>query len=320
MQPISKVSSVGGAVLVGGASRRMGTNKALVEIDGVKMAQRCVNALTEAGVSSVINVGGPPGVDWGLGASHVPDMWPGEGPLGGIITAMNHLVEELLVVVPCDLIAPSPSAISDLVEALGSGDLAVPVVGGREQWHTSVWRRESLDHLISEFRSGVRSIHRAADGLEVVRPAVPVGTGSAGPFDDADTPAELDRWRRRPDGEEPISSAQPIGDLMSVPQISVAELEAALADGAPLYDVREEHEFQAAHVDGGVLIPLGEVTQSLDRFHDDRRIYMICASGARSGRATEFLRANGFDAVNVAGGTNAWIQSGRPVKSEAPVD
>jgi len=105
---------------------------------------------------------------------------------------------------------------------------------------------------------------------------------------------------------------------MSVPQISVADLEAALAKGAPLYDVREEHEFHSARVEGGVLIPLGDVTQSLDRFHDDRRIYMICASGARSGRAAEYLRSHGFDAVNVAGGTNAWMESGRSVECGTP--
>jgi len=100
---------------------------------------------------------------------------------------------------------------------------------------------------------------------------------------------------------------------MPVPQISVAELENALAEGAPLFDVREEHEYATAHVDGGVLIPLGEVVESVDSFHDDRTIYLICASGARSGRAVEFLRSKGLDAVNVAGGTIAWINSGRPV-------
>jgi len=103
---------------------------------------------------------------------------------------------------------------------------------------------------------------------------------------------------------------------MPVPQISVAELENALAKGAPLYDVREQHEYASAHVDGGVLIPMGDVVESLDSFHDDRTIYVICASGARSGRVVEFLRTKGLDAVNVAGGTIAWIDSGRPVMSD----
>ena len=42
---------------------------------------------------------------------------------------------------------------------------------------------------------------------------------------------------------------------------------------------------------------------------------MICKSGGRSMKAAEFLAAQGRQAVNVAGGTNAWIDSGRSVES-----
>ncbi|HLT68969.1 MAG TPA: rhodanese-like domain-containing protein [Acidimicrobiales bacterium] len=42
----------------------------------------------------------------------------------------------------------------------------------------------------------------------------------------------------------------------------------------------------------------------------DRPVYVICAAGARSRRAAEVMRARGVDAVNVAGGTNAWIDAG----------
>lgn len=104
---------------------------------------------------------------------------------------------------------------------------------------------------------------------------------------------------------------------MPVPQISVAELEAALGNGAPLFDVREPHEYASKRVEGGILIPMGNIVDSLETFPDDRTIYLICASGARSGRAVEFLRSKGLDAINVAGGINAWVDSGRPVVSES---
>ena len=42
---------------------------------------------------------------------------------------------------------------------------------------------------------------------------------------------------------------------------------------------------------------------------------VVCAVGGRSGQAVGFLRSLGVDAVNVAGGTNAWHQSGRPVET-----
>ena len=99
---------------------------------------------------------------------------------------------------------------------------------------------------------------------------------------------------------------------MTVSEVSVDELESALQSGAPLIDDREVAEYQSGHVPGAVLIPLASVPSALDQFPSDRRAYIICRSGARSYRACEFLLDNGLDAVNVAGGTLAWISSGRP--------
>jgi rhodanese-related sulfurtransferase len=41
---------------------------------------------------------------------------------------------------------------------------------------------------------------------------------------------------------------------------------------------------------------------------------VICATGARSGRAVEFLNKQGYDTVNVAGGSKAWLEAGHPVE------
>jgi rhodanese-related sulfurtransferase len=51
---------------------------------------------------------------------------------------------------------------------------------------------------------------------------------------------------------------------------------------------------------------------------DVRTIYVICASGGRSLRAASALVASGLDALSVAGGTNGWAESGRPVVAGAP--
>ncbi|MBU6328413.1 MAG: rhodanese-like domain-containing protein [Acidobacteria bacterium] len=100
--------------------------------------------------------------------------------------------------------------------------------------------------------------------------------------------------------------------MADVPEIDVADLETIL-DDVHLVDVREPDEYTDGHVPGAVLIPLATVPDSLDRFPRDRTVHVICAAGARSARAVEFLRANGVDAVNIAGGTGAWISSGRSV-------
>ncbi len=98
-----------------------------------------------------------------------------------------------------------------------------------------------------------------------------------------------------------------------VPEVDVDQLEAARAEGAPVIDVRQPDEYDAAHVPGARLIPLNEVAARVQEVPSEGTVYVICQSGSRSARATDFLRRQGIDAQNVAGGTKAWVESGRDV-------
>jgi rhodanese-related sulfurtransferase len=98
-----------------------------------------------------------------------------------------------------------------------------------------------------------------------------------------------------------------------VPEISVDELAERLAGGQFLLDVRQPDEYVSGHVPGAVLIPLTEVPASVDQLRAHGPVLVICRSGARSLTAAEFLIGTGLDAVNVAGGTLAWMESGRDV-------
>ncbi len=100
---------------------------------------------------------------------------------------------------------------------------------------------------------------------------------------------------------------------MSIEEITVDELADLLADGARVIDVREPDEFAEARVPGVLLVPLGTVPQHVDDFQGEGTTYVICKSGGRSMQACEFVAAQGADVVNVAGGTMAWIASGRDV-------
>jgi rhodanese-related sulfurtransferase len=95
-------------------------------------------------------------------------------------------------------------------------------------------------------------------------------------------------------------------------EIDVTAL-AALGENAVVLDVREPDEYAAGHVPGAVLIPLGEVVQRLDEVPQGGPLHVICHSGGRSARATAWLEQQGVEAVNVAGGTSAWIAAGQPV-------
>jgi rhodanese-related sulfurtransferase len=102
---------------------------------------------------------------------------------------------------------------------------------------------------------------------------------------------------------------------MDVPEIDIAGLAKARADGAALIDVREPDEYTAAHVPGAVLVPLATVPVRLQDVPPEGPVYVICAVGQRSRRAAEFYRMRGIDAINVAGGTTAWIEAGEPVST-----
>jgi rhodanese-related sulfurtransferase len=98
---------------------------------------------------------------------------------------------------------------------------------------------------------------------------------------------------------------------MAVSEVSVDQLADLLAEGVRLIDVREPNEFEEARVPQAVLVPLGTVPDRIDAFRGEGPTYVICRSGARSMRACEALQDHGVDVVNVAGGTLAWLASGR---------
>ena len=101
--------------------------------------------------------------------------------------------------------------------------------------------------------------------------------------------------------------------LEPVPEISVDELADRLGDDVVLVDVREPDEYVAGHVATAIPIPLGEVPARSSEIPSDGSVYLICARGSRSRHAAEYLAGRGVRAINVAGGTIAWIESGRPV-------
>lgn len=98
-----------------------------------------------------------------------------------------------------------------------------------------------------------------------------------------------------------------------VPEIDLQRFASAHAGGAFVLDVREPDEYVGGHVPGAVLLPLAQVHRRLGGLPKGERVYVVCASGNRSKTAAGLLRAAGFDAVSVAGGTGGWIRQGRAV-------
>lgn len=96
---------------------------------------------------------------------------------------------------------------------------------------------------------------------------------------------------------------------MPVKQLTATELDSKIQNKEPLFllDVREPAEFEYAHIDGSMLIPLNQIPQRLREFDAEREIVIICHHGMRSMQAAHFLTQVGFKQVsNLVGGIDAW--------------
>ena len=146
----------------------MGTDKALLEVAGRPLARIVADALGAAGARQVIAVGGDHDALTALGLRAVPDRHPGEGPLGGVLTALAGVDHDVVVVLACDLPAADPTAVGAVVDALGAADVAAPLHDGRHELLHAAYHRRAEAHLRAAFDAGERAPHRAVRGLAVV--------------------------------------------------------------------------------------------------------------------------------------------------------
>jgi molybdopterin-guanine dinucleotide biosynthesis protein A len=181
-----------GAVLVGGQSRRFGTDKALADLSGRPLGSVAVTALRNTGIDPVVAVGGVAGQQ--LGLVTVPDRYPGQGPLGGLISVLAWARVGSVLLTTCDLAHITANDVGPLLEQaarLDAGpDGPVPVVAtveGRPDPSLALWPTEMLSVLLDRFGEGKRAFRAALDGVEWVG----VDTRAAA-LADVDRPEDLD--------------------------------------------------------------------------------------------------------------------------------
>lgn len=161
-------------VLTGGASERMGADKALLVVDGRPMAVRIADALWEAGCHPVWCQGGDLAALKELGLDAVADEAPGEGPVGAILSALRHGGGDI-VVAACDLVALDGAAVrlvTDPRRRREPVDVAVARADGRAHL-LSWWSGGAVPELERLFDDGVRSYRAALSALRVVEIDVP---------------------------------------------------------------------------------------------------------------------------------------------------
>ena len=131
-------------------------------------------ALGAAGCDPVVAVGGPDERGRGVGLSVVADRWPGEGPLGAIITALDHAAARgcgAVAVAACDLPWLDSAVLDALITRYRSATPPADVVVARAERVEplcAVWACSAAPVLRERFDDGERAVHRAITALRVV--------------------------------------------------------------------------------------------------------------------------------------------------------
>jgi molybdenum cofactor guanylyltransferase len=164
-----------GVVLAGGDSRRMGTDKALLAVDGVPMAVRVASALAGGGCDPILCQGGRVDELAALGLAVNPDSHPGNGPLPAILDAVSREAREAVVVCACDLPWLDAATVALLITAAAAHpDADVVVACDVHGPHLAgVWRPHARDPLYQLVAAGIRSYRGALERLHTVRVDVP---------------------------------------------------------------------------------------------------------------------------------------------------
>jgi molybdopterin-guanine dinucleotide biosynthesis protein A len=162
-----------GVILTGGRSTRMGTDKAFVLVEGRPMVLRVADALRAAGAAELLAIGGDLAGLSALGLDARADPRQGDGPLGGLVTALAVVGHDVVVVLATDLAWIDGATIGALAGAVsGDADVAAAHTGHLEPL-CAAWRVERCGPVLTAAHAaGERAVHRAMRRLRVVE--VPV--------------------------------------------------------------------------------------------------------------------------------------------------
>ncbi len=108
-----------------------------------------------------------------------------------------------------------------------------------------------------------------------------------------------------------LAACSPAATTSMALEVDVQEAYTLREQGAFILDVRQPEEWEAGHIPGATLIPLGELDSRLDELPEDEDIVVVCRSGNRSATGRDILLDAGFlDVTSMGGGMNEWANQG----------
>ncbi len=142
------------AILVGGRSRRMGENKALIRLDphGPSVIETVVQRLG-AVTGDIVLVGSTPEDIAFLGLHHISDQTPGIGALGGIQAALGATASPHILIVACDMPFLSVNLLQHMAALPRDYDALVPMLDRPQPLH-AIYARNCLPHIDRSIHSG----------------------------------------------------------------------------------------------------------------------------------------------------------------------
>ena len=166
----------------------MGCDKALLPFRGGVLVESVARAVRTAAGSAVLV--GHPRLYQHPGYPAIPDLYPGAGPLGGILTALRHTSADWNLVAACDMPELSAEFLKLLIDATAGhpeADALVPIgPSGRPEPLCAVYHRRSRPVLERAFGRGVRSVRAALEDLRATLVSVP----ELAPFQNVNTPQD----------------------------------------------------------------------------------------------------------------------------------
>ncbi|OLB40600.1 MAG: hypothetical protein AUH11_01445 [Acidobacteria bacterium 13_2_20CM_57_17] len=167
-------AEVAGYILAGGGSTRFGRDKALVEVGGTPMLERMVELVR--GVTKQVKLVAAPGKYSAFGVETIEDQWPGEGPLGGIIMALEDAAKspgngEWNLIVSCDMPFLTREWLGFVCERAtkSKAQVVLPHSASGPEPLCACWQTAAASKLRSGFERGVRKV---TEGIALLRAEV----------------------------------------------------------------------------------------------------------------------------------------------------
>lgn len=144
---------VSGIVLAGGRSRRLGTNKAVVRVGGVRLIERVLGHMRQL-CDDLVIVTNEPAPYRDLGERLVGDVWPGMGSLGGIYSGLRAARYDRGLVAGCDMPFLNAGLLRLMIDLSRDYDVVIPRLDdGRMEPLHAVYGRACLEPMEAQLQA-----------------------------------------------------------------------------------------------------------------------------------------------------------------------